>query len=60
MRWQEKLTKKEMKHLQRNCQGRPTLAGLRRDRKHQATLKRETGVEPCWVCRFIAHKLGLE
>lgn len=60
MRWQKKLTKKEMKHLRETCDGPPTLAALRRNREHQRQQKGESGIEPCWDCRLIAKKLGLE
>ena len=53
MKWQNKLTKKELKHVKEWCDG--TLRGLRNARTHQNA----TG-EKCYECQKIAKKLGLE
>jgi len=59
MRWQEKLTQKELKHL--HAQGITTLRGLRETREHQRAMKAACAtVEPCFDCLSIARKLGLE
>jgi hypothetical protein len=59
-RWQDKLTKKELKHLAETCFGRPTLAALKRNREGHRETKAKTGVEPCYDCRHIALKLEVE
>ena len=46
-------------HL-RNVAGVNTLAGLRRTRASHHRMKAENGMEPCWDCRNIARKVGLE
>lgn len=64
MRWQEKLTKGEFAHM-RELGGR-TLAWFKRNRRIQRTMRSENEArghenpEPCWECRRIAWKLGLE
>lgn len=60
MRWQDKLTTKEMKHLRETTIGRPTLAAFKRNREGQLAMIEMAGIEPCWDCLFIAKKLGLE
>ena len=60
MRWQKKLTKKEMKHVKESMDHRPTLTGIINNRAHQKEMKGEGGIEPCYECRSIAIKLGLE
>ena len=55
MKWQKKLTKKEMNHLKDTHNGPPTLAGLKRNREWQ----KGEGTE-CYECRHIALKLGVE
>jgi len=54
MRWKEKLTKKELKHIKETT-GRATLGEFQRNRKDQIGY----GVE-CFACQSIARKLGLE
>jgi hypothetical protein len=60
MKWQKKLTKKELAHVKEWAGG--TLAGLKRTREfHRADLAAHPdGPEPCWDCKIIARKLGLE
>jgi len=58
-RWQDKLTKKELEHVRKWAGG--TLASIRKTRIAQAVDKEvRGGQEPCWDCRVIAKKLGLE
>ena len=62
--WQSKLTKKELQHV-REWGGR-TLAGFKHNRAVQLEMKARDeangfrNTEPCWDCRTIARKLGLE
>jgi hypothetical protein len=60
MKWQEKLTKAELKHLRES--GPVTLRALRVNRAYQKMMKEQSGghVEPCYECKKIAQKLGLE
>ena len=57
MRWQDKLTKKELKHIKETTTT-PTLAHFKTNRKHHNA--EPGGKEPCYECRHIAIKLGLE
>ena len=65
MRWQDKLTARERRHLREvNVL---TIKALKRMREHQRERKRDAEkrgiknpVEPCYECRDIAIKLGLE
>lgn len=59
-RWQDKLTKKEMKHLADTCFGRPTLAALKQNRAAHLAEVEKGNMDPCFECRSIAIKLGLE
>ncbi len=59
MKWQDKLTKKELRHLRvdANC---TTLAAVKRTvEKHEEWRKDFPGTEPCWDCKEIGRKLGL-
>ncbi len=65
MRWQKKLTKKQLAHVKK--WGGGTLAEFKRNREAQHKMKENGEVrdplrnnEPCWECRIIARKLGLE
>ena len=60
MRWQKKLTKKELQHMKEWCRG--TIAGLKRNREahHSYQATPPDGPEACWDCRMIAKKLGIE
>lgn len=68
MKWQRKITKKEMKHLKENLGGYVTLDRFRDLRKSQRALRAEGDAkgygpgtaEPCWTCKAIAQKLGIE
>ena len=62
-KWMKKLTMKELRHLAETSHtGRPSLIQLKLNREHQIKQKKAGphGIEPCWDCRIIAHKLGLE
>lgn len=64
MRWQDKLTKKELAHVRE--WGGKTLAGFKGIRKVHRVIRdryKRAGLgftEPCWICRRIAEKLGIE
>lgn len=59
MKWQDKLTAKERKHL-RIVAGVRTLAGVKTTLMKQKEMREEDGsFEPCWDCRTIARKLDL-
>lgn len=65
MRWQDKLTNVEMEHV-REFGGR-TLKGFKLNRAVQLEMIRRDKdkdraemVEPCFLCKQIARKLGLE
>lgn len=53
------LTKKEQRHLTKDA-GVNSMAAFLRTRKNQLELKQGTLIEPCFECRHIAKKLGLE
>lgn len=61
MRWQKKLTKKELKHLRE--MGITTLGQARKNAEHQKQMRddpqRRGLSDPCWECRTINTKLGL-
>lgn len=60
MRWQNKLTKSELKHLRE--MGVTTLTGAKRNAEHQKNLRDrdpDPCNEPCWECRRINLKLNL-
>lgn len=62
MKWQDKLTKRELKHLKThaNCK---TLAAVIRTVKFQEAYREFNNhnsiLEPCWKCKEIGRKLGL-
>lgn len=59
MKWQDKLTKKELKHLREN--GILTLSGMERNAEAQAKMRREEdSPEPCFECWSISQKLGFD
>jgi hypothetical protein len=60
MKWQKKLTKTEMRHLKETIGTRPTLEAFRNNRKGQLEFRGAGDIEPCWDCRRIAQKLGIE
>lgn len=60
MKWQKKLTKKMMKHLEETTEGRPTLAAFKSNREFQRRQNTLYGMETCWDCREIARRLNLE
>ncbi len=53
LKWEKKLTAKELKHVRDNCGGR--LSTFKETR-----IKQKAGTDECWDCRHIARKLGLE
>ncbi len=60
MKWQDKLSKSEMKHL-KSWVG-TTLTAVKTQSATHAKSRREpewSGVEPCYICKSIARKLGL-
>jgi hypothetical protein len=59
-KWHKKLTMKEIRHVNEFCGG--TLQGIKNTREGQrlARIKSPTAAEPCWDCRMIARKLGIE
>ena len=62
VKWQDKLTKKELKHLRvdANCH---TLAAVKRTVEVQEADRKRNNhnpvIEPCWECKEIGRKLGL-
>ena len=57
MRWQKKLTKKQLRHLKE--MEIATLAVFRATREHQKRYSAEhpDAPEPCWECRMIESRL---
>lgn len=53
MRWQQKLTKKQLRHVRES--GATSLEGVRRNVLHQAEMQ-----FPCWECVEIGRKLDIE
>ena len=65
LKWEKKLTVKELQHVRE--WGGKSLRGFIENRAVQAKLKAEDEIrfpggnnEPCWECKIIARKLGLE
>ena len=64
MKWRNKLTKAELKHLREEAFDHGTLitlAGLESMFEKQAKMRKADSDftwEPCWTCRGIAKKLG--
>lgn len=57
--WKGKLTKAELQHVKdttQNC----TLTEFKGNREHHKAIATKATPEPCWGCRMIAKKLGLE
>jgi len=59
MKWQKKLNKGELKHIKETTDA-PTLSAFKSNREHHHEMKKKDGIEPCYDCRHIAVKLGLE
>ena len=57
MKWQKKLTKKELSHIKETTNG--TLGSFKRNRESHLVELAQTGKEPCFECRTIARKLGI-
>jgi hypothetical protein len=53
MKWQQKLNKKELRHMMDFCNG--TIKGLKNNIKHT-----EDRDYPCYECKAIARKLKIE
>lgn len=63
MRFQKKLSKKELTHMRYACGGEKlTLRRFKENRKFQTEDMKMNLDKPeaCWDCRIIAKKLGLE
>ena len=58
MKWQKKLTKKEIQHFRYATDGVATLEAFMESREKQRNM--DMGKEVCWECRSIALKLGME
>jgi hypothetical protein len=64
MKWQDKLTEEELAHVKE--WGGKTLSGFKKNREVQLNIKARAikqgfaFPEPCWACRQIAEKLGIE
>ena len=59
MRWQKKLTKKELQHVKETTFG-GTLGSFKRNREGHRAEVAAGKPEPCFECRAIAIKLGIE
>lgn len=59
MKFRDKLTREEIKHLNENIGAGFTLTQLRNNAEKQKEM-RASGIEPCWTCKFISMKLDLE
>ena len=58
--WQSKLTKEELTHL-KVMAGATSLAGPKRTFEAQKEMRKlHPGLEPCFDCKHIALKLGIE
>jgi len=59
-KWHKKLTMKEIRHVNEFCGG--TIRGLMENRERQKAhlIESPDAPEPCWDCRIIAKKLGVE
>jgi len=55
--WKKKLTKKELKHL--IDYGCTDFESVKHNCEVQKVMREQSGIEPCWDCKFIAKKLGL-
>jgi hypothetical protein len=60
LKWEKKLTAKEVRHVRELCGG--SLRSFTEQADRLANMRRELAYtsEPCWECRTIAIKLGLE
>jgi hypothetical protein len=59
MKWQKKLTKKQLRHIKETTDG-GLLREFKRNREAHNKEKAAGKSEPCWECRTIARRLGLE
>jgi len=53
------LTKKEQKHL-KECANVRTKEAFQRTINAQAEMRKTSPIEPCFECKHIAEKLGME
>lgn len=60
MSLKKKLIKKQYAHLRETIEGRVTLAAFKLNREHHKKMKEKSGHEPCYECREIALRLGVE
>ncbi len=60
MKWQKKLTKKELKHIKETTDS-CTLREFKINRRTQIKMdKKSPGLESCLDCKFIAKKLEVD
>lgn len=67
-KWHKLLTMEQLRHLaEMSHDGKvPTLArftewaAAQKETRDHLKAERIEGIEPCWTCKFIARKLGLE
>jgi hypothetical protein len=57
-RWHQKITLKEFRHIRETASG--SLAQFKRNREWHRLERDISGEEPCFECRHIALKLGIE
>ncbi len=61
MRWQDKITKKELKHVKKWVGN--TLTQFKEQAKYLTEERKNRGndfSEPCYTCKDVARKLGLK
>ena len=59
LKWEKKLTAAEVRHVREECGG--SLRSFKDQAAFLAKKRKEfPEIEPCWTCKFIARKLGLE
>ncbi len=61
MKWQDKLTKAELKHVREwvgsTLKEVKSMMAIHKERRKE---KGSEGIEPCFICRSVARKLGLD
>jgi hypothetical protein len=58
MKWQKKLTKKQIQHINQTTSC-GSLREFRRNREYQISERKKGGLEPCFECKAIAFRLGI-
>ena len=58
-KWQIKLKKSEINHIKETTDS-STLVQFKRNREFHNKAKEKDGHEPCFDCRMIAQKIGIE